>query len=142
MPYKFFCWMVHEQFMRYNNFRSFTFFCWYSVEFNDIKFSRYFKLCFLSLPLIFLLHDVMHLSFYRLLVLHPSFYGLLVLQIWWPPSLSIVMNVNCSHGGKFFLCKFCHFNTLFSAHQVEDVILVIFKLSNFTVFIFELFQRP
>jgi hypothetical protein len=72
--------------------------------------------------------------------LHPSFYGLLVLQIWRPPILSIVMNVNCSRGGKNFLCKFCHFNTLFGAHQVEDVILVIFKLSKFIVFFFRLFQ--
>jgi len=33
-----------------------------------------------------------------------------------------------------------HFNILFGAHWVEDVILFIFKLSKFIVFIFELFQ--
>jgi hypothetical protein len=78
----------------------------------------------------------------NVLVLHPSFYGLLVFQIWWPPCLSIVMNVDCSHGEKKFLCKFCCFNTLFGAHHVENVILVIFKLSKFIVFIFGLFQSP
>jgi len=36
--------------------------------------------------------------------------------------------------------KICHFNTLFSAHQVEDVILFVFKLSKLIIFIFELFQ--
>jgi hypothetical protein len=61
-------------------------------------------------------------------ILHPSFYGLLVLQMWWPLGLSVVMNVNCFHGGIFFLCKICRFNTLFGAHQVQNVILVIFKL--------------
>jgi hypothetical protein len=76
----------------------------------------------------------------NVLIIHPSFYGLLILQIWWPLGLFIVMNVNCSHGGKFFLCKFCHFNTLFGAHRVENVILVIFKLSKLIVFIFGLFQ--
>jgi hypothetical protein len=34
----------------------------------------------------------------------------------------------------------CHFNTLFDAHQVEDVILFIFKLSKLISFIFGLFQ--
>jgi hypothetical protein len=78
----------------------------------------------------------------NVLVLCPSFYGLLVFQILWPPVLSIVivMNVNCSHGGKTFLCKFCHFNTLFGAHQVEDVILFIFKLSKF-FFFFQTFSK-
>jgi hypothetical protein len=42
----------------------------------------------------------------NVLVLHPSFYDLLVLKIWWPPSFFIVMNVNCFHGEKKFLCKF------------------------------------
>jgi len=42
----------------------------------------------------------------NVLVLHPSFYGLLVLKFWWPLGLSIVMNVNCSHSEKTFLCKF------------------------------------
>jgi hypothetical protein len=32
------------------------------------------------------------------------------------------------------------FNTLFGAHQVEDVNLFIFKFSKFTIFIFRLFQ--
>jgi hypothetical protein len=91
-----------------------------------------------NLPLNCLLHNVM-----LVLVLHPFFYGLLVLQIWWPPVLSIVIdrNANCSHGGRTFLCKFCYFNTLFGAHQVEDVILVIFKLSNF-FFCFQTFSKP
>jgi hypothetical protein len=129
--------MVHQRFTRCNNFKHLKFFCWYLAKFNDIKFSRYFKLCFLILPLNCLLHDVM-----QCFILHPSFYGLLVLQIWWPPSLSIIMNVNYSHGGKKFLCKFCCFNILFGAHQVEDVILVIFTLSKFIVFVFELFQSP
>jgi hypothetical protein len=39
-------------------------------------------------------------------VLHHSLYGFLVLNIWWPPGLYIVMNVNCSHGEKKFLPKF------------------------------------
>jgi hypothetical protein len=42
----------------------------------------------------------------NVLVPHPSFYGLLIFNIWWPPCLSIVMNVNCSHGEINFLCKF------------------------------------
>jgi hypothetical protein len=33
-----------------------------------------------------------------------------------------------------------HFNTMFNAHQVEDVILFIFKISKFIVFIFKKFQ--
>jgi hypothetical protein len=36
--------------------------------------------------------------------------------------------------------KICCFNILFSAHQVENVILFIFKPSKLIVFIFELFQ--
>jgi hypothetical protein len=54
-----FCSMVHQKFMRYNNFRYCKFFCRYSTKFNDIKFSRYFKLCFFILPLNFLLDDFM-----------------------------------------------------------------------------------
>jgi hypothetical protein len=42
----------------------------------------------------------------NVLVLHPSFYGLLVLKFWWPVGLSIVMNVDYSHGEKNILCKF------------------------------------
>jgi len=42
----------------------------------------------------------------NVLVLHRSLYGFLVLNIWWPLGLSIVMNVNCSHGENNFLCKF------------------------------------
>jgi hypothetical protein len=42
----------------------------------------------------------------NVLVLHRSLYGFLVFNIWWPLGLSIVMNVNCSHGEKKFLCKF------------------------------------
>jgi hypothetical protein len=38
--------------------------------------------------------------------------------------------------------KICPFKTLFSAHQVEDVILFIFKFSKLIVSIFELFQTP
>jgi hypothetical protein len=38
--------------------------------------------------------------------------------------------------------QICRFNILFSAHLVEDVILFIFKLSNFIFLIFELFQSP
>jgi hypothetical protein len=38
--------------------------------------------------------------------------------------------------------QICHFNTMFGAHQVEDVILFIFKFSKFIVFIFKLFQSP
>jgi hypothetical protein len=34
---------------------------------------------------------------------------------------------------------FC-FNILFGAHQVEDVIIFIFKLSKLIIFIFRLFQ--
>jgi len=36
--------------------------------------------------------------------------------------------------------QICCFNILFGAHQVENVILFVFKLSKFIVFIFELFQ--
>jgi hypothetical protein len=36
--------------------------------------------------------------------------------------------------------QMCHFNILFGAHHVKNVILFIFKLSKFIVFIFELFQ--
>jgi hypothetical protein len=36
--------------------------------------------------------------------------------------------------------QICRFNILFGAHQVEDVILFIFKLSNFIILIFKLFQ--
>jgi hypothetical protein len=39
---------------------------------------------------------ILHLA----LIFHRSLYGFLVLNIWWPPGLSIVMNVNCSHGEK------------------------------------------
>jgi hypothetical protein len=42
----------------------------------------------------------------NVLVLQPSFYGLLVFKFWWPLDLSIIMNVNYSHGEKHFLCKF------------------------------------
>jgi hypothetical protein len=36
--------------------------------------------------------------------------------------------------------QICHFNILFGAHHVEDIILFIFKFSKFIAFIFELFQ--
>ncbi len=41
----------------------------------------------------------------NVLVLHVSLYGFIVLNIWWPPGLSIVMNVNYSHGEGTFLCN-------------------------------------
>jgi hypothetical protein len=40
------------------------------------------------------------------LVLHSSFYGLLVFKFFWQLGLSIIMNVNCCHGEKHFLCRF------------------------------------
>jgi hypothetical protein len=43
---------------------------------------------------------------WNVLVLHCFLYGFLVLNIWWPLGLFIVMNVNCSHGEKNFLCKY------------------------------------
>jgi hypothetical protein len=101
VPYKFLCSMVHQWFVKYNNFRYCKFFCWYFAQFNDINFSRYFKLCFFILPLNFYL-----MMLCDVFILHPSFYGLLVLKFWWPQGLSIVMNVNCFHGEKKFLCKF------------------------------------
>jgi hypothetical protein len=76
----------------------------------------------------------------NVLVLHPSFYGLLNLKMWWPLDLSSVMNVSYLHGEKTIM-KICHFNTLFSTLQVENVILFIFQLSKFIVFIFRLFQN-
>ncbi len=36
--------------------------------------------------------------------------------------------------------QICHFNILFGAHQVENVILFIFKLSKKIIFIFKKFQ--
>jgi hypothetical protein len=41
--------MVHQRLMRYNTFKYYKFFCWYFAQFNDIKFSRYFKFGFLIL---------------------------------------------------------------------------------------------
>jgi len=41
---------------------------------------------------------------------------------------------------KKFLMKICCFNTLFGAHQVEDVILSIFKLLKLILNFFEFFQ--
>jgi hypothetical protein len=72
MPYKFFCWMVHQWFMRYNNFKYFKFFHWYFTKFTDIKFNRYFKLCFLILPLNCLFHGVMQCFSYAPLFLWSS----------------------------------------------------------------------
>jgi hypothetical protein len=43
---------------------------------------------------------------------------------------------------KKILMKTCHYNSLFGDHQVEDVILFIFKFSKLIVFIFGLFQSP
>jgi hypothetical protein len=47
---------------------------------------------------------------------------------------NIVMYVTCFHGDLKKM-KIYRFNTLFGAHQVEHVILFIFKLSKFIVFI-------
>jgi hypothetical protein len=102
VPYKLLCSMVHQRFMRYNIFKYCKFFCWYFAQFNGIKFSRYFKFGFLILPTNCLLDDVVQYYYF----LHCSLYGFLVLNIWWPPSLYIVMNVNYSHGEKKFLSKF------------------------------------
>ncbi len=123
MPPKFFCSMVHPRFMRYNNFRYCKFFCQSSTKFNDIKFSRYFKFCSLILPLDCLLDDVVQCFNFTPLFLRSSSSYILVATMF-----NIVMYVNCFHG-DFFLMKIYRFNTLFGAHQVEHVILFIFKLS-------------
>jgi hypothetical protein len=38
--------------------------------------------------------------------------------------------------------QICHLNTLFGAHEVENVIIFLFKLSKFIFLIFRLFQSP
>jgi len=131
MSPKVFCSMVHRRFMRYNNFRYYKFICWYSIGFNDIKFSRYFKLCFLILPLNYLLGDVMQCFCY----------DLLVFKFWWPPSLSIIMYVNYSNGEKNFLWKFV-ISTLYLMPTRLKMLFFKFEFSKLIVFIFKLFQSP
>jgi len=101
VPYKLFCSMVHQWFMKYNNFRYCKFFCWYFIEFICIN------LVDISNCVFWFCHWIVHLMILcNVLMLHSSFCNRLILKIWWPLGLSIVMNVNFSHGEKNFLCKF------------------------------------
>jgi len=77
----------------------------------------------------------------NVLVLHLSFYGILVFNIWWPLGLSIVVNVNCSHGEKHFLCKFV-VSTLCLVPTRLKMLFYLFKNIQNSFFYFKLFQSP
>jgi hypothetical protein len=137
MPLKLLCSMFHQRFMRYMDYSYCKLFCWYFIEFNDIKFSKCFKLC----PLILLTKCFIDFG-----VRHKNLVMLCYVSI---TNLILKVFKFLNSGGHqvyllscmlIILMKIWHFNTLFSSHQVENVILFIFKLLKLIVYIFGLFQ--
>jgi hypothetical protein len=76
----------------------------------------------------------------NVLILHRSLYGFVVLNIWWPLGLSIVMNVNCSHGEKNFLCKFFVSTFCLVPIRLKMLFYLFLNSQKFIVFIFNFFQ--
>jgi len=122
--------------MKYNNFRYCKFFCCYSAKFNDIKFKRYFKLCFLIFPLNCLLDDVMQCFSFTLFF----FNGLLVFKFLWQLGLSIIMNVNCCHGENHFLCRFI-ISTLCLVPTKLKMLFYLSLNSQNSFFLFQTFSK-
>jgi hypothetical protein len=146
MPPKLLCSMFHQRFMKYMNCTYHKFFCWYFTKLNDIKFSRFFKLCPLVLPLncflsaLLILVGTMKTQWcYACFSYFLCFKSLWVLKFKWPPSWFVVMYVNCFDGEKLFLWKFVILTFCLVPTRLKTL-FYLFLNSKLIVSIFGLFQ--